>query len=342
MTEIIFMDKNNWIISPLASFKQFVKTSEFIELGRRPVGKNRNGIAQQSISDSSANVYIHMFAKFLRWVDSQKLTIYTIDHLQISQFLNAGHTPGKMLNSAIRLRYLRLLERVFTYLDVEPNPARHAIFSAYQNRTSGHDQAKVALTEEQQSLFMQYLPEAVPFNLSSMNTPEWKRRRDRALLAMLLGAGLKVSEVVGMHADSIGVPDYTGSVPVTVTPSSESTVSRPHQTLLRPFAIPEVMQWLEERRLRKIPGLLLFPSNLSGGQLDKSTIYLLTKATYKKAGIDVARKGPRTLRNSFAVRELSAEQGSIEEIGEYLGLYERKSTEKYLITEQLKMKNRKN
>ena len=56
----------------------------------------------------------------------------------------------------------------------------------------------------------------------------------------------------------------------------------------------------------------------------------------------MARKGPRTLRNSFAVRELSAEQGSIEEIGEYLGLYERKSTEKYLITEQLKMKNRKN
>ena len=286
-----------------------------------------------------------MFAKFLRWLEQHQLTLYSVNHEQISQFLEAtrddeGETR-KVLNSSIRLRYLRLLERVFIHILVEPNPARHAIFTVYQTKASGQDQPKVALTEEQQARFMAALPLALPFALTRLETPEWKRRRDRALLAMLLGAGLKVSEVVGIHTDMVGEKDRCGSVPVTITPRSVGGTSRQHQTQLRPFAVPEVLQWLEERQLRAIPGPLLFPANLLGQKLDKSTIYLLTKATYAKAEIDVARKGPRTLRNSFAVRELEAEEGSVELTGEFLGLHKRKSTEKYLITELAKKKNRK-
>jgi len=346
-----------WKIDPLEAFKAFVTSLEFLALGRRPKSKllsnaehgfTNTGMGEDDLRPlraSSANVYIHMFSKFLRWMDQWGLSLYSVNHEQIRQFLEATREidgiEHKVLNSSIRLRYCRLLERVFTHIHIEPNPARHAIFAAYQTNAAGHDQPKAVLTEEQQARFMQCLPEAVPFTLAQWDTPEWKRRRDRALLAMLLGAGLKVSEVVGIHTDMVGEKDQCGSVPVTITPRSVGGTSRQHQTQLRPFAALEVLQWREERILRQIPGELLFPANLDGKKLDKSTIYLLTKATYAKAQISVARKGPRTLRNSFAVRELEAEEGSVELTGEFLGLHKRKSTEKYLITELAKKKNPK-
>jgi integrase/recombinase XerD len=80
----------------------------------------------------------------------------------------------------------------------------------------------------------------------------------------------------------------------------------------------------------KIPGILLFPATLDGGTLDKATVYRQVKATFERAAINVERLGGRTLRNSFAVRELK-EGASIELVGEFMGHRKRKSTEHYLI-----------
>ncbi len=78
----------------------------------------------------------------------------------------------------------------------------------------------------------------------------------------------------------------------------------------------------------KIPGPLLFPASLHGGRLGKTTVYYLAKATFERAGIEVPRLGGRTLRNSFAVRELVTGE-SLELVGEFLGHRKRRSTERY-------------
>lgn len=63
--------------------------------------------------------------------------------------------------------------------------------------------------------------------------------------------------------------------------------------------------------------------------LHKATVYRHVKATLERAGIDVERMGGRTLRNSFAVREL--ENGApVELVKQYMGHHELRSTEKYL------------
>lgn len=147
---------------------------------------------------------------------------------------------------------------------------------------------------------------------------------------MMLGAGLKVSEVIGTSTEHVGTPDATGCLPVTVSPVSTAGTSRWHQTQLRQFATHEVLIWKTERMLLKIPGPLLFPASLQGGRLDKATLYRQVKATFQRAGIDIQRLGGRTLRNSFAVRELN-DGVSIELVGEFMGHRKRKSTEHYVL-----------
>jgi integrase len=59
-------------------------------------------------------------------------------------------------------------------------------------------------------------------------------------------------------------------------------------------------------------------------------VYRQTKATYERAQLPVPRRGGRTLRNSFAVRELRAGV-DIERVGEFLGHRLRRSTEYYIL-----------
>ena len=92
--------------------------------------------------------------------------------------------------------------------------------------------------------------------------------------------------------------------------------------------MPEVHAWLRDRKVLNITGPLLFPASLQGGRLNPATVYRQTKATFSRSGIDVARLGGRTLRNSFAVQEL--QQGAdIEVVGELMGHRRRRSTQYY-------------
>lgn len=331
----LFDVRSIWLSQPQKAFDAFVQSPEFLELGRRLPEMESAGTVRQPrpMRKSTANTYRAMFGNFLGWLERSAHNVaflaVTSDHLRL--FLDQRHDddPGKKkLNSTIRVRYLRLLERVFAHLEIEPNPARHAAFDVYQQAAGGTDVAKVILSEAQQQAFLAALPLRVAVNPYDDETAGWKQRRDRAMQAMMLGAGLKVSEVIGLYTENVGQKDSTGSIPVTISPGSAGGVVRWHRTQLRPFAVPEVVQWLNERKALKIPGPLLFPATLQGGCLNKATVYRQTKATFARAGIAVPRQGGRTLRNSFAHRELEAGE-SLELVGEFLGHRLRKSTETY-------------
>ena len=135
----------------------------------------------------------------------------------------------------------------------------------------------------------------------------------------MLGAGLKVSEVVALRLDQIGAPDSSGSVPILLDRGAANSVTRAHRTQLRPFAAAEVLAWVATRRAETARTNLLFPAAPECHRmLDPATVYRQVKATFARAGIDPKRWGGRTLRNTFAVREL-VETGSVELVGEFLG-----------------------
>jgi integrase/recombinase XerD len=328
---------SGWRIYPQKAFEAFVVSPEFLAMSKR-LPKNKNGDEHENpgkpIRKSSALVYIAMWARFLRWLPLGK-TVFDIGHDELMSFLEHREQGKRVLQGlTIRRQYLTLFERVYSHLKVNPNPAVHAGFAVFKNRSAlvGANAPKAKLSDADQIAFMRALPTAEATEPND-HTHGWKRRRDRAMQALMLGAGLKVSEAVGLYTNNVGNTDSTGSVPISVSPASVGGTVRPHQTQLRPFAVPEVMAWLRERRALRIPGELLFPATLQGGRLDKATVYRQVKATFARAGIEVSRQGGRTLRNSFAVRELKA-GGSIELVGEFMGHRRRRSTEHYNLTDE--------
>lgn len=330
--ESLFDNFATWQADPTKAFDAFVQSPAFLALSRRrKAASDDNSFPLRA---SSVRVYCAMFGKYLRWLQQRDLDLFQVASTDLLAFIEDGEVidgkPQPECNSRIRLRYLQLIERVYTHLQVSPNPARHACFDIFQSadrQRIGHDAGTAALTDAQQAAFMTALPQAAPA-APGKRSAGWKRRRDRAMQALMLGAGLKVAEVVGLHVTNIGEKDSTGSIPVTISPATAGGVVRWHQTQLRPFAVPEVLRWLDERRRLAIPGPLLFPATLQGGVLNKATIYRQVKATFARAGIAVPRQGGRTLRNSFAVRELQSGE-SIELVGEFMGHRRRRATEHY-------------
>jgi len=325
-----------WTADPLEGFRAFVQSEEFVELGKHGQARKAQGRPIKPLGRASATVYTHMFSNFLRWLQLRRLRLHEVDAAEIRRFLDAGHgnkdTEQKKLNSLIRIRYLRLLERVFLHLGSarENNPATHAAFGMHRTTATGRDKSKVFLTEKEQIAFLSQLPQIDPFDPDKPDAASWKKRRDRAMLAVMLGAGIRVSEAMHLRTDQIGKKESNGDVPIRF-PTFAKGAAKAHDTVLRAFAAPYVLPWVEERELRKIPGALLFPASLKSDQaLNKATMYRHVKAALETAGLDVEHRGGRTLRNSFAVRELD-KGAPLDQVGAYLGLYERRSVEKYVI-----------
>jgi integrase/recombinase XerD len=319
MTSSLFDNIDTWRTAPEKAFDAYLVSPAFFELSLRKPREGHDGVVtpRQPLRKSSANVYRAMFGKYLRWLEERHIALFDVTSADLLTFLEQ---PA--LTSRIKYRYLRLLDRIYAHTAVvKPNPAQHACFDIFQGDRSkaGKDEAMVVLTAEQQGAFLQALP------LST----SWKKSRDRAMQALMIGAGLKVSEVIGLRLENVGEKEAaTGSIPITISPGSAGGTVRWHQTQLRSFAVQEVLAWLQVRHDQKIAGALLFPASLKGGRLNPATIYRQVKATFTRAEIAVPRRGGRTLRNSYAVRELAA-GADIELVGEFLGHRKRRSTEYY-------------
>lgn len=326
----LFDNADIWRNDPAVAFAAFVNDPEFLRMShRKKVGK------ANPIRSSSAKVYSAMFNRFLRWLADQggQKGIYDVNDEDVMTFLEQRDRDGKRIleGATVRRQYLSLLERVFNHLKLDPNPARHVLFNAVRHRSAGllgQDEPKALLSNDAQCLaFMQALP-AVPFG-EGRSTAGWKKRRDRGMQALMLGAGLKVSQVINLEIDAVGKRDLSGSVPVTVSVKASGGTVRTHQTWLRPYAVEPVLAWVEERKRLGIPGKRLFPASLVEDRgLNPASLYRQVKASFARAGIDVQREGGRTLRNSFAVRELNAGSDA-ELVSEFLGHRELRSLEPY-------------
>lgn len=330
----IFDTPDGWRADPLRAFESFIATTEFVELGRHATRKRETGKEIRPIKRESATVYIHMFRNYLRWLAGRQLSLHNVSATDVMEFLDAPHVDEhnrvRKIRSLIRVRYLRLFERVYAHLGITPNPAQHAAFDAFKSTTAGLDKPMVYLSEDAQARFLEHLPKAPLYDPASPTAPSWKRRRDRAMLALMLGAGLKVSEVLSLRLDQVGERAHDGSITIAFPPATPNGTG--HMTVLRPFAAKHVIPWIGERNARVIPGRvqLLFPATLTANTvLHKATVYRRVKATFEKAGIDVERMGGRTLRNSFAVRELESGT-SMDLVKQYMGHQELRSTERYL------------
>lgn len=320
-------DLTAWNADPVKAFKAFVVTTYFAETGRRL----RADGTLRVVSTESAKIYIFMFANVAGWIAEHKMTLTTVTHADLLRFINREENGKRVLNSKIGYRYLRLLERCYEYLEVDPNPATQAIL-AIDRAHLAKDDAGRTLSDDQLERFFAALPSHPPRRRQVTPFDGWKRRRDRAMQVVIALAGLRVAEATGLLLHEIGQQSaLDGSIELTITPEEKHDTSHEHTISLPREGVEELRPWLEERKKMGIPGEFAFPANLVGKKLTKKTVYMQIRATFERAGMDLARSGGRTLRNTFAKRQLDS-GASPDELKDVLGLALERSAADYNLT----------
>lgn len=324
-TPALFDNPDCWANQPLEAFASWLLAPDFVI--------TKQGVVQP-LRPSSAAVYRYMGNKFIREVilshpgtegegarDTRSWS--EVSASDIHSFL-----VGNNLQRGIRNRYVRLLERLFDHLAimklVNENPARGLAIKEPSKSNQDHEET-MWLTPTQEEAAFEHLPDG----------KGWKAQRNRALIATVLGGGLKVSEIIALKPAHVGDRQGDGGLYIEVP---QIGAGRRHRTKVAPYAALILSTWLRQREEFKLQGDLLFPAKTIGGMIHPSTVYRQVAAVLTAAGIDaelIKRRGARTLRNTYAVRELEAGQ-PLELVGEYLGHRTDRSTQYY--QEQLKPK----
>ncbi|MCD2516720.1 site-specific integrase [Massilia sp. G4R7] len=316
-----------WDADPVKAFKAFVSTEAFAETGRRM----RADGTLKILSAESAKIYTFMFNNVAGWIAEQGLAFSTATQADLLRFIGRTEKGKPVLNSKIAYRYLRLLERCYEHLTVTPNPAQQAILQIDRAHIKKDDAGR-SLSDDQLERFFAALPADAPRKRRNTPFDGWKRRRDRAMQVVIALAGLKVSEAVGLLVSEVGGQTaIDGSIMLTITPSEKLDTSHEHTVALPREGVDELRPWLEEREKMAIPGQFVFPANLAGNRLTRKTVYVQMRATFERAGLDLSRSGGRTLRNTFAKRQLD-EGTKPEELKDALGLALERSAADYKLT----------
>lgn len=311
---------SDWDRDPLTAFAGFIRSPDFLATSRR----RRQDTAEPSpLSSKSVEVYSFMFQKFVTWLSARGLTMSTLDGQALYAFLDKRAEDGQFeIKSRIAHRYVRLIDRCYEHIGVHPNPAQHALFEETKGgHKLGKDFTMAALTGDEQAQFIAALPD---------RSGTWKDRRGRVMQLVMLMAGLKVSEIVGLQMAEVSPqPGLDGSLRLSLTPEGKHDSSYAHETFLRAGAgaVDELLEWMAERRRMPLQGNLVFPANFRGDAIDRTTVYRQVQKTFCRAGLSIHRAGGRTLRNTFAVQEL--DEVTIAELVEHLGLALERSIEPY-------------
>ena len=145
--------------------------------------------------------------------------------------------------------------------------------------------------------------------------------RDRALVELLYGAGLRVSEAVGLEKNGVSLEERI--VRVVGKGSKERLVplGRPAAEAVRRYLAlgrPHL-----DRRYR--PELFL---NARGGALTRAGAFLILRKLADRAGLEPGRVHPHLLRHSFATHLLEG-GADLRSVQEMLGHADLGTTERY-------------
>nr|WKF59796.1 Tyrosine recombinase XerH [Paraburkholderia busanensis] len=268
-------------------------------------------LAMQHFRRSSAEVYQAQWGQFLDWLAVRQKSLVTVDTQTIAEFVGS-----LAVRKPQRVRYLRLIERVLDHVreieSASTNPARFIAQDGEANWRNARDNEPTGfLTHAKRTALIAHLFSPLPAMSAAQR---WRERRDRALIAVFLGGGLKTGEAGALSVSCV----IAGSPWVTIESANPMLTRR---TRLAPFAAAILDTWLAERRLSELAGNLVFPASPSGRPMHKATMLRSVDALVDAAGIAASRTSrasPQTLRNTFAA-DLFESGVEAELVGQWLG-----------------------
>ena len=175
------------------------------------------------------------------------------------------------------------------------------------------------------------IPKAIPLeeveSLIDRPAPDLLGRRDRAILETLYGAGVRISELVGLDVDDVDLDE--GAVLVRAGKGSKARRVPLGRAARRAIGDYQVQTRPElARRSPRGPSPALF-LNARGGRLSRQGCWKILKGYAREAGLE-DRVSPHTLRHSFATHMLEG-GADIRVVQELLGHASLSTTQVYTL-----------
>ncbi|GBG14854.1 integrase/recombinase XerD [Novimethylophilus kurashikiensis] len=272
---------------------------------------------------SSADTYTHQFETWLRFLEARHSSLLEATQDDAEAYFNQlslkhvsrRRTHKEGIEAVSRRRYLQLIDRVYRAL-----------------RQLGWDGANPMLLELKKERGLA-VPE--PASLTDEEVDRlwraiklldgWKGDRDRAMAALLLGAGLRCNELLAMPWSAVG-PDYR----VRILPAG---VHREHVSIILPGQARGFWElWERDRHDMGVRSEVAFPATRAGRPYTESGVFRRIDTWLRMANIHRKEdRGVNLLRNTFARQALL--RYSPEEVQEFLGHEELRSTVRHGLTE---------
>ena len=262
----------------------------------------------RALSPNTIRAYQQDLAIFAKYLEPQQVALEKVTHLHIRGFLGVESVK---LAPASRARRLAALKAFYRFLArrkvIEVSPARRVKSPKLPQR----------------------LPRAIPVDeaFALMGAPDDEALlgcRDRAMLEVLYGGGLRVSELCGLNVDSI---DLRARVARVLGKGNKERICPLHEE-----AIAAVQAWLSRRaEVLARPGKKKDPTamflNFRGGRLTTRSVERHLDRYVKKANLP-REMSPHALRHSYATHLLAGGL-DIRSIQELMGHASLSTTQKY-------------
>lgn len=266
-----------WTVEPHTAYLQWQTTDA--------AGADRRRFSQRSIIQHGA-----MFDRFLRHLVSRGVALATFGPEHLESFfgdVDNRCAPG----TTTRLRYVKLIDRLCRHLvDIglrENNPAAPFALSAAWPE------------DEPEPLFLDPAADAALQAYAQPDAGDDARLcRNRAVVALLLGAGLTAAELRGARWRDIAIDGIRPQVRV---PKRGARLER--TVALPPFSTPPLGAW--QRARPGSEGTLLFPAPQTDDKpINDVLLGAIVRGALDAIGFAAPDMSPRVLRNTFARRQL--------------------------------------
>ena len=273
-----------------------------------------------------------MWSSFTAWCIQQQVNAIELTPEEIKAFLDSrqGSAPENELTPRYAWRVLHLLHRVINHIASTkgraPNRACTRLLDASPEirhaNTERKDPVPEFLMDAQDKQLVAYLQSMTPAASelrSLMKDGQWQLVRNRALVALLRGAGLTPLEARELTVTAIS-SDANGAAWKIRAPATGSV--KAHDAPLARWARGIIQFWMQLREELEIPGTWLLPSTKSGKPLSKTSTFNAVEDVLDAAGLHGFKGGGYVLRHTFAMRQLARPNVTEAAVAGWMGIEE--------------------
>lgn len=268
---------------------------------------------ERGLSPRTIEAYEHDLGKFSQFVGKESGdggTVARVDQYTIKAYLQfLADTGYKKSNAAVsRGRKLATLKSFFKFLLAENKIKIDPAALVKMPKTKMKEPSY--LTEQEYKRLLRSVQK---------NATQFFKLRDNAIITLLLGMGLRLSELVGLNIGSVNFED--GTIKVSRKGNRERILPANDNVMI------SIQRYLKSRQDNSFASPLFLSKR--NQRIDGGSVWHLVKKYLKQAQIEKDKLSPHTLRHTFAT--ILLKQGeNVLTIKELLSHRNLRTTERYL------------